>query len=188
MASISHILESPLLHRFVDSNNGKVVLGRIVVHDRITVEAKVLPRYFNHSSFASLRRQLNYFSFVRLGKGRQRESTYTNENVMELDDILLLKRRLAGTPKETGHTTTQTSRPTKRRRVVASSPRAPSPVGHCISEDEEPAERDAAVVSANNSVSNDSKSSTIALDLTQPDDEEVMAGCTALLQLAQGLM
>jgi hypothetical protein len=53
----------------------------------------VLPRYFNHSSFASLRRQLNYFSFVRLGKGRQRESTYVNENVVKLDDILHLKRR-----------------------------------------------------------------------------------------------
>jgi hypothetical protein len=68
-------------------------LGRIIVHDRIQVEAKVLPRYFNHSSFASLRRQLNYFNFVRLGKGRQRESTYTNENVVRLDDILHLKRR-----------------------------------------------------------------------------------------------
>lgn len=63
------------------------------MHDRVQVEAKVLPRYFNHSSFASLRRQLNYFSFVRLGKGRQRESTYVNENVVELDDILHLKRR-----------------------------------------------------------------------------------------------
>lgn len=79
------------------SNNA--VLGRIVVHDRIQVEARVLPRYFNHSSFASLRRQLNYFSFIRLGKGRQRESTYINENVIELDDILNLKRR----PTTSGH-------------------------------------------------------------------------------------
>jgi hypothetical protein len=69
-----------------------------VVHDRIRVEASVLPRYFNHSSFASLRRQLNYFSFVRLGKGRQRESTYINEGVIRLDDILTLKRRPAGAP------------------------------------------------------------------------------------------
>ena len=73
--------------------NGRTVLGRIIVHDRVTVEANVLPRYFNHSSFASLRRQLNYFSFVRLGKGRQRESSYTNERVVVLDDILHLKRR-----------------------------------------------------------------------------------------------
>lgn len=72
------------------------MLGRIVVHDRIQVEAEVLPRYFNHSSFASLRRQLNYFSFVRLGKGRQRESTYVNADVVDLDDILSLKRRSAG--------------------------------------------------------------------------------------------
>lgn len=76
-----------------EKTSASTVQGRIVVHDRIQVEAKVLPRYFNHSSFASLRRQLNYFSFVRLGKGRQRESTYINENVVELDDILHLKRR-----------------------------------------------------------------------------------------------
>jgi len=72
-------------------------LGRIVVHDRLEVESKVLPRYFNHSSFASLRRQLNYFSFVRIGKGRQLESTYLNESVADLNDILSLKRRSTGT-------------------------------------------------------------------------------------------
>jgi len=53
----------------------------------------VLPRYFNHASFASLRRQLNYFSFTRIGKGRQRGATYCNEGVMKLSDILRLKRR-----------------------------------------------------------------------------------------------
>lgn len=79
----------------VYADDGSKVLGRIVVHDRLEVEAKVLPRYFNHSSFASLRRQLNYFSFVRLGKGRQRESTYVNEGVVVMDDILHLKRRPA---------------------------------------------------------------------------------------------
>lgn len=68
----------------------------MVVHDRARVEAEVLPRYFNHASFASLRRQLNYFSFTRLGKGRQRGATYCNEGVVELDDILSLKRRPAG--------------------------------------------------------------------------------------------
>jgi HSF-type DNA-binding len=77
-------------------SNTKTVLGRIVVHDRVSVESNVLPRYFNHNSFASLRRQLNYFSFVRLGKGRQRESTYLNDSVIELDDILTLKRRSSG--------------------------------------------------------------------------------------------
>ena len=70
-----------------------ISLGRIVVHDRIRVEATVLPKYFNHSSFASLRRQLNYFRFVRLGKGRQLESTYVNDCVVDLDDVLTLKRR-----------------------------------------------------------------------------------------------
>ena len=65
------------------------------------MEASVLPRYFNHSSFASLRRQLNYFSFVRLGKGRQRESAYINDGVVVLDDILNLKRRSSGSPPPT---------------------------------------------------------------------------------------
>ncbi len=73
----------------------KAALGRIVVHDRLKMEASILPRYFNHSSFASLRRQLNYFSFTRLGKGRQRGATYCNDGVVELDDILRLKRRSA---------------------------------------------------------------------------------------------
>jgi len=68
----------------------------MVVHDRARVEAEVLPRYFNHASFASLRRQLNYFSFTRVGKGRQRGATYCNEGVVELDDILNLKRRPSG--------------------------------------------------------------------------------------------
>ena len=72
---------------------GQVTLGRIVVHDRVKVESDILPRYFNHSSFASLRRQLNYFSFTRIGKGRQRGATYCNEAVVELEDILRLKRR-----------------------------------------------------------------------------------------------
>ena len=74
---------------------GQLALGRIVVHDRIKVEADILPRYFNHSSFASLRRQLNYFRFTRIGKGRQRGAVYENEGVIELEDILRLRRRSA---------------------------------------------------------------------------------------------
>jgi HSF-type DNA-binding len=35
-----------------------VILGKIVVKDRIKVENHILPKYFNHRSFASLRRQL----------------------------------------------------------------------------------------------------------------------------------
>lgn len=85
------------LHLYLGRNNGQTLLGRIVVHDRARVEAEVLPRYFNHASFASLRRQLNYFSFTRVGKGRQRGATYCNEGVVELDDILHLKRRPAST-------------------------------------------------------------------------------------------
>lgn len=70
--------------------------GRIVVHDRIQVESQVLPRYFNHASFASLRRQLNYFAFSREGKGKQKGATYINDQVYDLNDILCLKRRLPG--------------------------------------------------------------------------------------------
>lgn len=71
------------------------------------MESEVLPRYFNHASFASLRRQLNYFSFTRIGKGRQRGATYCNEGVVELHDILRLKRR--GTGAGGGTTTTPTT-------------------------------------------------------------------------------
>ncbi|KAG7356727.1 HSF-type DNA-binding protein [Nitzschia inconspicua] len=80
---------------FVPGSIKKRTLGKIVVHDRIKVEADVLPKYFNHSSFASLRRQLNYFSFARQGKGRQKCATYSNDQVVELEDILRLRRRPA---------------------------------------------------------------------------------------------
>lgn len=79
-----------------ERHSSKKLLGRIVVHDRAKVESEVLPKYFNHASFASLRRQLNYFAFIRLGKGRQRGATYCNESVVDLDDILRLKRRAVG--------------------------------------------------------------------------------------------
>jgi hypothetical protein len=84
------------LLRPIDRRNGQTVLGRIVVHDRARVESEILPKYFNHASFASLRRQLNYFSFTRIGKGRQRGATYCNEAVVDLNDILRLKRRAVG--------------------------------------------------------------------------------------------
>jgi hypothetical protein len=74
----------------------KSIPGRIVVHDRVQVECQVLPRYFNHASFASLRRQLNYFAFSREGKGKQKGATYINDQVYDLNDILCLKRRLPG--------------------------------------------------------------------------------------------
>ena len=74
----------------------EIIHGKIVVHDRNRVQAEVLPVYFNHASFASLRRQLSYFSFVRVGKSRQSGVTYTNEAVIDLVDILRLKRRTVG--------------------------------------------------------------------------------------------
>jgi len=74
--------------------NNVTTKGQIVVHDRNRVQAEVLPIYFNHASFASLRRQLSYFSFQRVGKGRCAGVTYTNDDVVELSDILQLKRRV----------------------------------------------------------------------------------------------
>lgn len=78
---------------FVPGNIKKNRPGRFIIHDRALVEAEILPKYFNHASFASLRRQLNYFHFIREGKGRMKGATYYNEAVFEIDDILLLRRR-----------------------------------------------------------------------------------------------
>jgi hypothetical protein len=80
----------------VRKKSGQHTPGRIVVHDRSKVESEILPRYFNHASFASLRRQLNYFAFSRVGKGKQKGATYCNEQVIDLLDILRLKRRVVG--------------------------------------------------------------------------------------------
>lgn len=195
-----------LLRSCTDRKDGVTVLGRIVVRDRIQVESKVLPKYFSHNSFASLRRQLNYFAFQRLGKGRQRESTYRNEAVIELDDILRLKRRPSGssitslpsndiktpsvpgtTPHFIGESTivpidsdSKSRRPssggrnTKRRRLNSTPPARRGSSPSLISEDEQ------------------DKTPYVALDLTQPPtattipDEDVLAGCTALLGLAAG--
>lgn len=82
---------------FTPGVRAKHIPGRIVVHDRVQMECQVLPRYFNHASFASLRRQLNYFAFSREGKGKQKGATYINDQVYDLNDILCLKRRLPGT-------------------------------------------------------------------------------------------
>lgn len=60
------------------------------------MESEILPRYFNHSSFASLRRQLNYFSFSRIGKDSQQAATYLNQQVVDVHDILTLRRRSVG--------------------------------------------------------------------------------------------
>lgn len=74
--------------------------GKIVIHDRNLVQEEVLPIYFNHKSFASLRRQLSYFSFVRVGKSSNGKVTYANDSVFELSDILKLKRRSASSDKK----------------------------------------------------------------------------------------
>lgn len=88
--------ENDTVISFRPGDRKQSISGRIVVHDRSQVESEILPRYFNHASFASLRRQLNYFAFSREGKGKQKGATYTNDQVFDLGDILLLKRRLPG--------------------------------------------------------------------------------------------
>ncbi len=74
--------------------------GKIVIHDRKLVEDEVLPIYFNHKSFASLRRQLSYFSFVRVGKSSRGKVVYANDAVFEIADILKLKRRSTSSEKK----------------------------------------------------------------------------------------
>lgn len=105
--------------------NGEVTLGRIVVHDRIKVENEILPRYFNHSSFASLRRQLNYFSFTRIGKGRQKGATYCNEGVIAIEDILRLRRRSATSGSE-GSASSGSNRPVATKTVSMPPPKRAS--------------------------------------------------------------
>lgn len=193
---------------FAVETEGKKTLGRLIVHDRLAVEANVLPKYFNHSSFASLRRQLNYFSFVRVGKGRQRESTYINEAVIELDDILALKRRPASAgPASSGalvkehleadgdsspnrayldsvvpvvHLRRSPKPRPKRRRMSKGSPFSSKlPV-------------DKNLISEDDNSSEESPGQYLALDLTKPtrektqvEDDDILAGCSALLGLSK---
>lgn len=183
------------------NNDGTAVLGRIVVHDRIQVEAVVLPRYFNHSSFASLRRQLNYFSFARLGKGRQLESTYINDAVVELDDMLHLKRRPVGnTPSSVG-VIDETKVPTRvmmprtnagvelmrpKKQNLSQSPSAGIKrrrIHTLASLSQTPLVGTTSVISEDEQ--SEGKRQYIALDLTEPcPEDDVLAGCTALLGLS----
>jgi len=103
--------------------DGQVTLGRIIVHDRIKVENEILPRYFNHSSFASLRRQLNYFSFTRIGKGRQKGATYCNEGVIVIEDILRLRRRSTSVSSLSTSDGSSVSTSNRRRESIGSSSR-----------------------------------------------------------------
>lgn len=83
-----------------DKCSPPITPGKIVIHDRKLVEEEVLPIYFNHKSFASLRRQLSYFSFVRVGKSSRGKVIYSNDAVFEIADILKLKRRGASAEKK----------------------------------------------------------------------------------------
>lgn len=188
------------------------MLGRIVVHDRIHVEENVLPRYFNHSSFASLRRQLNYFNFVRVGKGRQRESTYVNDYVVVLDDILHLKRRTSSgyqPSSEAGCSKTSNddeSRPHATNmalvgaKFLSKGRKANADRRRSYKRRREQLTTTATILASGRSSSNheeknfvsedelsDGKQLKLVLDLTKSEskaDDEILAGCSALLELA----
>jgi hypothetical protein len=98
--------------------------GKIVIHDRKLVEEEVLPIYFNHKSFASLRRQLSYFSFVRAGKSSRGKVTYSNDSVFEIADILKLKRRSSSTEKK--HQSQQHQRSSQKEHYQGNALMAPS--------------------------------------------------------------
>lgn len=186
---------------------GKVTLGRIVVHDRLKVEAHVLPRYFNHSSFASLRRQLNYFSFTRLGKGRQRGATYCNEAVMELEDILRLKRRSTTAPPVKTPPTTVSSTlvddGSSRKRTPRVSISSLDEVNGSVLRPSKRARHALFAISSSHQAVSDSEDSAgafyyqehkpkhrrrITLDLTIPSsngEDDVLAGCQALLSFSR---
>jgi hypothetical protein len=195
------------------AKKGQITLGRIVVHDRLKVEADVLPRYFNHSSFASLRRQLNYFSFTRMGKGRQRGATYCNEAVIEIDDILRLKRRSTVGPSTPRDTQTQEHQPAdvsgKRERSVSlSSSSVDNEIDtakHRSKKSRHTKHTTPTIISPRTSpvhhISSDEEP-RITLDLTVPSQEslphiyvpqlshgdaDILAGCKALLSFSKGL-
>lgn len=192
-------------------STGKKGLGRILVHDRIAVETEILPKYFNHSSFASLRRQLNYFRFVRVGKGRQRESIYVNDQVIVLNDILKLKRRsqsslkkkerslsnvssnaivsLSGDDEDEDSEATAPVSPLVKRRRLSKRSLSVSPnvsLRNVVT---------AGIVAVENLIVSEDEEqqssgnnsfkppTAVSLDLTT--DKEVMAGCSALLTLCQ---
>ena len=96
MTNIAILICLPITTTYTERLPNETIHGKIIVHDRARVQSEILPIYFNHASFASLRRQLSYFSFVRVGKSRQSGVTYTNDNVIELSDIRKLKRRAVG--------------------------------------------------------------------------------------------
>ena len=85
-----------LISYVIERVNGKVKSpGKVLIRDRNILQSQILPLYFNRASFDTFRRQLCYFSFVRLTKGRKStDITYTNGAVVELSDILRLKRKL----------------------------------------------------------------------------------------------
>ncbi len=104
-----------------DKCSTPITPGKIVIHDRKLVEDEVLPIYFNHKSFASLRRQLSYFSFVRVGKSSRGKVIYANDAVFEIADILKLKRRSTSSEKKTQRQQTELYHDKKNQHLMVTS-------------------------------------------------------------------
>jgi hypothetical protein len=142
-----------------------------------------------------------------LGKGRQRESTYINENVVFLQDILQLRRRSAGSAASASE---EKNAPKQLQNTISPSPSTSEALNYVDSDvpfpsgaaarhrtkrrrlNEQPTTTPTifarSVSPSDNLVSEDELSEGkqyIALDLTKPRaDDEVLAGCSALLELA----
>jgi hypothetical protein len=73
----------------------QLYLGKIEVHNPHRLEQEVLHKYFRHSKFASLQRQLNYFGFRKVaGKGKMSPCSYVNESAKgDLKSLLFIKRK-----------------------------------------------------------------------------------------------
>lgn len=144
--------------------------GRIVVHDRAKVESDILPRYFNHASFASLRRQLNYFAFSRVGKGKQKGATYCNENVVDILDILRLKRRVVGSaiPVVQGKKFEGTVEETPKEHIEHKKPPGSPSSSHVVSLESIPSNKTTAKIKINKKRKKPSKNSKKIINSVVP--------------------
>ena len=83
-----------------DSDNHHLIEwtdGKIRVHDPHRLESDVLSRFFRHSKYSSLQRQLNYFGFKKVdSKGKMSPCWFVNEYTSaDLASLMSIKRKPA---------------------------------------------------------------------------------------------